>query len=162
MRKVTLEIFEELKKSKLEKIDLLQEIQSITGEIVGRIFFGDEINKHKFRGKSIPRGLSDMITDTMSLMFDPFTIFLGEDFTNKGILPHHKSKLQAMKEFRELCNKIVQDRRKNRSEEDEEEDNFLGNLLKADVSDEMIVDNFVTFFLAGMDTTAHLIAMMIY
>jgi len=37
---------------------LLEEMQGITGEVIGRIFFGEVLSSYKFMGESLPKGLA--------------------------------------------------------------------------------------------------------
>jgi len=43
-------IIEENKANGLKNIDLMTEIQKITGEILGRMFFGENLNQYKING----------------------------------------------------------------------------------------------------------------
>jgi len=76
-------------------------------------------------------------------------------------MPHHKTHINKMKLFRKICTGIVEDRK---AEKNRTDSNLLNSLLNEDVglSDQEIIDNFVGFFSAGMDTTAHLVTMVIY
>ena len=48
--------------------------------------------------------------------------------------------------------------------DDDKGDDLLGKLIKSEgeTNHEMIIGNFIIFFFAGMDTTAHLATMVLY
>lgn len=48
-----------MEKSGLSKVDLLTVFQSITGQMVGRLFFGADFNKYKILGRSVPDFVAD-------------------------------------------------------------------------------------------------------
>ena len=77
--------------------------------------------------------------------------------------------MQDVTDFRKLCFKIVQDRKANPQKSANKD--LLGTLLETQqsgipaeqsLSDEDIVNEFITFYLAGMDTTANLVSMALY
>ena len=75
--------------------------------------------------------------------------------------------MQRIKNFRQVCLSIINDRK---SKPHSDTNDLLASLLatqksqdiEARFSDEDIVDEFVTFFIAGMDTTGHLVGMTLY
>jgi len=82
--------------------------------------------------------------------------------------------LQArITQFRSLCSEIIRDRKKTFDSTQASQTSFQKDLLDLFLieqvnkteyafTDEEIIDEFVSFFLAGMDTTGHLVAAMCY
>jgi len=157
----------ELKKGSLEKVNIMNELQRITGEVVGKVFFGEELNQYQFDGKPLTLALADLIVSLSKLLGDPLRIILGGGFIRKGILPRHRKIMNDVKKFRRICHEIVQNRKKENQQDPKKPKDLLQVLLdysgtEGSLDDDEIVDHFVTLFLAGMDTTGHLLTMAIY
>jgi len=84
---------------------------------------------------------------------------------NMERVPSYKKFMDEVREFKQICVNIVKDRKNSQHGDD-----LLGRLLETQdakdpedrFSDEDIVNEFITFFLAGMETTGHLAAMSLY
>jgi len=155
----------DLKKTSLSKVHAMDELQKTTGEVVGKVFFGEQLNDYTFDGKPLTLGLADLIVDISKINQEPIRYILGGGFILKGVLARHRKVVERMNTFRSICSQIVQSR-KNSHPAAKSEDllhillNYEGSEGK--MSDEEIVDQFVAMFLAGMDTTGHLLTMVVY
>jgi len=82
------------------------------------------------------------------------------------IFPNHHKYMNEVREFRVLCQKIIQDRKANTNKGTD----MLGLIFdyqktekdSEKFNDKDIVDEFITFFIAGMDTTALLCTITLY
>ena len=168
----TNELFDEVaKRSDLSSVSIMDEIQSITGEVVGRSFFGKSL-RNKVGEKPITKELAELIGTAMLLTFTPINILFGPKFIKMGILPNHKNFMERTKNFRKFCEEAVEARRKD-FESGIQTTTIRKDLLQAffeaqvknpedKLSVKEIVDEFATFFVAGMDTTGHTITIMLY
>ena len=166
-------LLEGMKERDLSRFDMMTEIQAITGEVVGRVFFGEKLSSRTFKGESITRALTIVITAVSEETMSPATFLLSDRVLKAGVFNRHRKLHQEIDEFKVFIKSIVQQKFK---ELDEQKDNPSRTESKASRSnlielfwkqrvqipeeaftDEEIVDEFITFFLAGMDTTGHLI-----
>jgi len=162
----TREFFKETAKGSLKSVDIMSEIQKITGEIVGRIFFGENLNNYKLNNQPLTLYLEELVARQTIVLKRLPTAFLYFTGLNVEWDPKYRKLMNDVRDFRRLCFKIIQDRKasKNNSKD------MLGLLLETQnlpnpedrFSDEDIVNEFATFFIAGMDTTGHLITMALY
>ncbi len=145
---------------------VINKIQEITGEIVGRIFFGEHLNDYSLDNKPLTTYLTDLITDLFVLSLSPMGLLLGPNLVR--LTPNHIKLMKRIKQFRELCHKIIADRK---AQEGDKGNDLLATLLATQthgadpddmMSDDDIVNQFVTFFAGGMDTTRHLIGITLY
>ena len=162
----TRDFLRETARISLESVDIMSEIQKITGEIVGRIFFGENLNNYKLNNQPLTLYLEDLVArQTMVLKRLP-TAFLYFTGLNVEWDPCYRKLMNDVREFRRLCAKIIQDRKASKTNSKD----MLGLLLETQnlpnpedrFSDEDIINEFATFFIAGMDTTGHLITMALY
>jgi len=160
------EFFDKIASQEYQNYSVINRVQQITGEIVGRIFFGEHLNKYTHEGKPLTLALADLISDLTSLAMTPLSVCLGGLALKYPVFPRYIKMKKRIKEFHAFCLKIIDDRKKS----DQKGNDLLAALLatqntsdaEAMLSDREIVDEFITFFTAGMDTTGHLIGMTLY
>lgn len=164
----TKEFLGELSKTSLKNVHTLDEIQKITGEVIGRIFFGENLNQYKFKGQLLTLYLADLMirsSETMRKSLPIIIVFLlGLDLE---LVKSYREFMGEVREFRQFIGKIIEDRKASKTKGNQD---LLGVLLETQKSqsendrftDEDIINEFITFFLAGMDTTGHLITMTLY
>jgi len=165
--------FDIIEKEGLKNVKVMQEFQNITGEVVGEIFFGEDLNKYTFDGKPLTIALADLLADTTKAALTLSNFLLGPDILRHSPFPGHKRVLNNINRFRDICLKIVTEKKeqylKNKGKPKERKD-MLDHLFESveacpeedTLTEKDIVDEFITFFLAGMDTTGHLVAMATY
>ena len=117
-------------------------------------------------GKLLTIHLADLMASLAVARFQPLNIMLQFLKIDANWLKSNMVISKKIAEFRAVCLKIIQDRKKSGVELDD----LLGILLKTQTNenpedrytDEDIINEFVTFFIAGMDTTGHLVTMALY
>jgi len=149
----------------LQDVNLLEEMQKIMAEIIGCIFFGAKISKHSHNDKPLTLSLYELIQQIQKISNKPAQVLARR----AGIDPRWSSSLKPVirevKELKKICLKLIQSRRD--SEQTGSQD-LLGSLLQAQptydepFSDEDIYNEFISFFIAGMNTTGYMIATTIY
>lgn len=163
----TKEFFDKLSNDDLKNYSAISRIQDITGEIVGRIFFGEHLNSYTFEGKSLTLVLASIISELGLLSNDAMIVMFGDRILKLPFVPKYRRIMQRVNGFRKVCFDIIKDRK---AKSDSANNDLLSSLLATQqsedvekrLSDEDIVDEFITFFIAGMDTTGHLIGMTFY
>jgi len=166
IRNTTLEFLNKTTPEELKNYSVINKIQEITGEIVGRIFFGQNLNSYTLEGKPLTLILANLVADMTLAALMPLSLILGEKALKYPILKTYRDLNRRIREFRAVCLKMVQDRKKS----GQQGHDLLASLLATQdspdpeqrLSDKEIVDEFITFFVAGMDTTGHLIGMTLY
>ena len=155
-----------------EQLPAISFFQEITGEVVCRTFFGSGLASQTVNGKSfsaiLAELLSDIFMEAMTLKHILFKTYYVKYFPSA----HLKRILQRMEEFKQTCRNIVAERKirmKNGEISSEAEHDLLYHLLKYqqdnpqdNFNDEEILHEFITFFMAGLDTTGHLLGMATY
>jgi cytochrome P450 family 4 subfamily V len=166
VQNTTQEFFNKLTKEEMKNYDVMGHIQAITGEVVGRLFFGEKLNNYTFEGKPLTLALADLLSELGASAVSPLVILFGPKFLTYPIVPKFKKMMTRIKEFRQLCIKIVEDRKAHPVQGNDLLTSLLANQSSSDndlqLSDQEIIDEFITFFGAGMDTTGHLITMALY
>jgi len=163
------ETLAELQTISLNDVNVMDVFQKITGEVVGKIFFGEQLNHYKIEDKPLTLVLAEIMTQIGSLNLSAERPLLGTWFIQQGILPKHKRIMNRIYNFKDVCRSIITERKKIRSETkvDQASKDMLDLLLEYNgeegkIEEEEIIDQFVTFFMAGMDTTGHLVTMAVY
>ncbi len=163
VRDTTLEFIEQWKKTQVE-VDMLKEYQRLTGEIVGRIFFGNNFNGQQVEGKTASEFLIELLIDIMALFYTPFFHFFGWKAITWGLFSSHRNIIRRVRLIREFSAKIIRKRKEDSSTKAKDLLQILLDYQKQgeSLSEEEIIDEFLTFFTAGMDTTAHLLTAATY
>mgnify|MGYP000887854298 FL=1 len=155
-----------------DKLSAIDFFQNITGEIVCRAFFGSGLSSQKYNGKSfcqiVAELTSDIVVEAMTPMHIMFNKYYVKYFPSKKV----KDVLRRMEEFKQVCRNIVTERKNQMKKGEfppEAEHDLLYLLLKyqqenphENFDDDEIVHEFITFFIAGLDTTGHLLGMATY
>ena len=170
------ELLDKFKEKDMNRIDFINEIQVITGEIVGKTFFGESFSDHRFNGVELTRALSDLLAQITQATLDGSVALVGGQAARMGVLPNHKKLMRNIKEFKayilNLVNQkfrqIALQREKGLKSYDSDANLlqiFYDQRLQSPAeafTDEEVVSEFITFFLAGMDTTGHLLTFATY
>jgi len=167
IQETTREILDKIPSQEYKGYNLMDMIQRITGEVVGRLFFGGNLNRYDFGGEPLTLALANLIAALSERIPTlPYMILGNRAFS----LPIQGWREMARKvlEFRAQCCKIIEDRRRDGQKYHDLLDSLLEYQKTSEegggdnLTDEDIVNEFVTFFLAGMDTTGHLVTMVLY
>ena len=94
----------------LENYPILDRMQEITGEAVGRIFFGEKLSSYSINGKSITTELAELVAEMGEYSRAPYFVFLGPKVLSLPI-PQFKKLLLRVKKYRDTCFNIIQDRK---------------------------------------------------
>jgi len=167
---ITEEFLDRIEKKDTSKVAILDEFQAITGEVIGRIFFGKKFADYKFRGHSITSFLGDLIARVSNEFFTPLYLLFGKKLVLSGLLPRHRKLLKDLVEFRNFCIELIRDRMNQlRADPASNQKKSMIELLMANstsaegtLTEDEVINEFMTFFLAGMDTTSHLVAIATY
>jgi len=164
---VVREMFDKLsQKQPLERVPMMDEFQKITGEVLGRLFFGDNLNSHSLDGEPLTLAFAKLLIDISLLAQNPIFILLGSHLYSKT--PKARDLMNQVTKFKNICLQIVNVRKQtSETTNDSKHKDLLGLMLeqqrsssKEDAfSDDEIVDEFASFFMAGMDTTGHWLAL---
>jgi len=165
------EAFDDMEKKGLQNVEILEVIGSITGEVIGRTFFGFDHRTAMFRGRKLTDAVFDVEIMCAKLSQTITYQVLGPKFVKLGILRSHRELVSLCREFREYCMKYVVKRKKELIEDRSRANSkyLVDNLILAQfedenesLKDEEILDQYVVFFLAGQKTTSNLVTMCLY
>ena len=158
----TQEFFEKITPSDMKEYPVMNKIQEITGEIVGRMFFGKNLGQYTYEGQSLPLALAHLMAE-LGEYFNTTTYLALQMKAFRLPIPSAQKLLKRIKEFRAQCSQIINDRKDQNRRCNDLLDALLAQQATANsFSDEDIVNEFITFFATGMDTTAQLITMALY
>lgn len=170
---ITNEMIGDLRQNPIEmsEINIMSFYQSITGEVVGRLFFGQKFSEHKIDGRRVTDFEAEFIAKIGAITLSLPNVVFGHKFVMKGYMKSHRDVINDANKLRALAQKMISERFR-QIEEDEKngKPNPKGNMLelfydqkmtmpKDSLNDSEIIDEFLTFFMAGMDTTGHLITL---
>jgi cytochrome P450 len=172
MLTVVKEKFEELEKEKeLKSCNVQAAMEDITGESISKIFFGNLKANQVYKGKKLTNATADLLA-RMCLTTASFSnIFFGVWFIKLGLFADHKVLIEDMKCLRQIAANNVKSKKEEliRNGIDPNAKDLLTLLIKDQLNnsseamtDEEITDQYATLFGAGMDTTAHLLTMVLY
>ena len=159
-------LYDRAQNGNLEKFNALDEFQMGTGEVVGKTFFGDNLSDYTIEGKSICLALADLLREitqnSMSLLFFLF----GMKLVKLNLLPSHRKALRNIKNFKTMCQKIIDAQRAS----GKKTEGFLQTFFDAAsdpefsrfVTDDVIIDQFILMFIGGTDTTSHTLSLAMY
>lgn len=170
------QFLEDLKKSDLNKVDIMLTYQTIAGEVIGRLFFGAKFSEYIVRGVTVTTFLSNL-EETLGQNGPSLSYLLfGAKGIKSGIFPGHRQLMRDTKDFQDFARRVIEEKtedlrqRKQANEtRDGQRKTLIDILLEQGektsgdgFTTQEIIDEFITFFGAGMDTTGHVIAMMAY
>jgi len=169
---VTREFLDELAKGDMKRVKIIDEFQKITGEIVGCIFFGKNLNKYTMDGQPLTLALAHLLNAIVEASRNMWRFMVGDRVFMK--LPRISALIKKVDRLKAICRNIITERKQLRKEkstidQSSNHEDLLELFIKEQekegeggLNDEEIVDEFMSFFVAGMDTTGHLTAMMAY
>lgn len=162
----TKEFLDKISPADYDRYSILDRVQDITGQVVGRIFFGESLANYDYQGTPLTKMLAEVMAELCLVSRSPLIVLFGPKVLNIPFIPSYKSLMDKVRGFRAICTRIIQDRKAN----PQQSNDLLGLLLETQKSedpeqrftDDDIIDEFGTFFFAGMDTTGHLATMALY
>eukprot|EP01017_Pseudomicrothorax_dubius_P030115 TRINITY_DN3722_c0_g1_i3.p1 TRINITY_DN3722_c0_g1~~TRINITY_DN3722_c0_g1_i3.p1 ORF type:complete len:431 (+),score=76.41 TRINITY_DN3722_c0_g1_i3:320-1612(+) len=174
IKEAILDHFTEMEREgRMSNVHILQEFQKITGDIVLKTFFGSDFSKRKINGKTVTQYLSDLgEAMNLQLVRNPLTFFFGPQILKLNLTQNDRRVSRETEELRVIAREVINQRRHEQQTaytKDEARKDFLDFLLEHNsrnpedqLSDAEIIDNMITLFTGGMDTTAHLLTTSMY
>jgi cytochrome P450 len=166
------DFFNSIPKEKYANVNILEEAQCITGEVIARLFFGDALSVTMVNGKSLILELGELLGLAAEIGTSPACLLFGTKFLKLGLFPHHRKLMTRILNFRTTFYGILQEEKAKFNCRDSSKSKANDTLLYMFFEQQLtqivhfkdweIIDQFIVFFGGGMDTTAHLITMMIY
>jgi len=150
----------------LSHVDIMKVNQRISGDIMGEFFFGKNYNEYTFEGLPMTVGLRKLLNEGFKEMYTIWNAIFGAWLIRAGILPKHKQLMSRIKNLRETLKSIVETSKRKNVINDE--DTLLKTLITHQkqseyaMTDEEIVDNFISLFLAATDPTGNLVSIILY
>eukprot|EP01017_Pseudomicrothorax_dubius_P020471 TRINITY_DN2232_c0_g4_i4.p1 TRINITY_DN2232_c0_g4~~TRINITY_DN2232_c0_g4_i4.p1 ORF type:complete len:518 (+),score=106.42 TRINITY_DN2232_c0_g4_i4:281-1834(+) len=161
-----------------DQIKLIETTSLITGDVFFETFLGEEISKHKYKNEPVSVAFSKMLAKMGGRQKFQFHIrFFGNFMSKLGLTEIDREINQDKAFMNEFARHFIEARRKEIEErqsshtpersKDIIETIILHNEKNKDkpseiISDNEIIHNFLTFILAGTDTTARLLTMALY
>ena len=166
IQETTRQFLDKVKPEEYKSFSVITRIQDITGEIVGHIFFGENLSEYIFEGKPLTVVLAELVAQLGFCGRSPLVVLFGLKVVTLPIFPKFKKIMKRVSEFRKVCAGIIEDRKASPKQRNDLLTSLLATQESNDpsqrFSDEDIINEFITFFIAGMDTTGHLIGMTLY
>ena len=78
----------------MNKIDMINDVQFITGEVVGKIFFGENFSEHRYEGLPLTKALTNLLIEMIEVTINPMTLLVGPRVAKMGVLPSHRRLLR--------------------------------------------------------------------
>jgi len=168
-------VFDRMEKKGLKSVDIMDEFQNITGEAVGSLFFGEDFSDYKIQGQSACKFVADYVAMMLEISLHPLHAAVGFWVFKYGLHPLGKKWLSMKPHLEKFTTSIMKakseefQKKVERGEDVSQSKNLIDLFLhqRRDSPDECYSDiemlhEFLTFFIAGMDTTGHLLTMASY
>ena len=170
------ELLEKIKTKDLNNVNMMEEMKVITGEVIGSVFFGENLCKYQIQSKPMTTFLAELIARIGCEAFEPLYLLFGKNIVKLRLTARHRKLMDDIREFRHWCEDVVKQRMQELQTEYDQGvkstkrrknivDLFFQQRISSPadcLSDEEIVDEYIAFFSDGMDTTGHFITMMSY
>lgn len=173
--KTTEEFLENFKKQDMNNIALKAEVQLLLGTIIGKSFIGEEFGKYTLNGKPIVPFIAGLVGRVGCLLTDKTYHLLGLRFVKLGVLKRFRDINRDTKEFKTFFRKIVEEKFIALQNADQEQLQkkpskcmvelfHLQRVAKPQdaLSDEEIIDQFISFHSGGLESTSGVTTMMAY
>ena len=176
VRQHSLELIEQYKNMDLNNFKAFDAFKATAGEVIGRIFFEESLGRYTMQGKPMTLFLADLIARISSEPYNPLYLMFGIKLVKTKLIPRQRKMINDIREFREWCRGIVRRNIQKRKEDhakglypynkrknmfDIMFDHQLANPEEA-LSEEEMIDEYITFFSDGVYTTGHFITMLTY
>jgi len=165
------EAFEDMEQKGLDVVAIVDVIGSITSEVIGRTYFGFDHRTAMFKGRRIISAVFD-VESACAKMSQTFSYqVFGAKFVKLGIMPSHRADIVLCRDFRKHCMGLVQNRKKNilADRNNANLKYLIDNLFLAQIdnsndalTDDQILDQYITFFLAGQQNASHMLTLTLY
>ncbi|GAQ84494.1 cytochrome p450 [Klebsormidium nitens] len=149
-----------------QELEMLLEFSKLTLDVIGRAAFGSEDVASGKAADELYGGLSKLIEDKVAGIMEGWSLIPGYE-----LLPtsENRKAKRREKELRALGMRLIKSRRETRGRAAEKPRDLLGMMLvgqdeqgESVMSDEQLLDECMTFLLAGHETTAVLLTWTVY
>src|SRR4051794_29864988 len=93
---------------------MMQELQTITGDVIGRLFFGEKFDKYRIQGKSLNSYLAELAPRVGDEFRSPIYLLFGMKGVNAKVLPRHKMLIDDIEALNEFARAIINKKSKKR------------------------------------------------
>ena len=147
--------------------------QSITGEVVCRTFFGSNLSSKEFHGQKLHVAYSELMADIFKAMMSPMNVIFGKWYLKYFPDKRNRSIISRINQLKKICLEMVLERKESIKQQGRDGISVRHDLLDIllryqgehggdSFNDDEIVHEFLTFFIAGLDTTGHTLNMATY
>ncbi|XP_068759396.1 cholesterol 24-hydroxylase-like [Montipora capricornis] len=142
-------------------IDMVPEFSRVTMDVIGKVAFGVDDDFIKDANSSFPSAITKGLEGVQAGFRSPFWRIDVSQFS------FQKSVSQAIRLVRGYAQKVIQERQEAISRGDDTPDDILAHILSLAKTEptltiEDLVDEFVTFFVAGYETTSNQLSFTLY
>ena len=149
------------KDSGFNKVHVLPQFSNVTGEVIVEMFFNEDLSNKLYKGQTLTIALSNILERIGKTIYSPQFLFLGLDMCKK--LGFFKDVRQDIAGIREMIREMVHTKKEKfiangkvpKEDMTEHLFKYLDDHPDEGMTESDIVDDQLTFFLAGTDTTAH-------
>jgi len=155
-----------IERGHLKDMNLADNLGMLTGEITGRFFFGKTFGDQKLEGLPITTFVQQYLNNTLKALYSLSFLLFGVKIVKANIFPSHKKINRDAAAIRQRCREMIEETERSAKKEA----NLLTHLLalrasgkeEDGITNEEIVGEFIGIFVAGTDTTSHLVNSAIY
>jgi cytochrome P450 len=167
---ITDEAMSKLAAGSLSNVTIMDTLQQITGDVVGKMFFSEDIQQYTLNGKSLVAEMAQLIKEMLEIQMSLLSVWFGVR-KSSIISGHTKRWWKRLAQFRQFSYDLVMERKRKfqPNGDTNKKQDMLDWMLKKNYetngeafSDWNIVDQFILFVTAGMETTATVATMAIY
>jgi cytochrome P450 len=168
LRKYTKKMIERLDSKTDQPVELIIDVQRLTSEAVGNMFFGDDLQNLKHKGKNIEQGLVDIASETTAIQNSLLNFLFGNKALKWLPLPKNRWLNREVAEYRTTVLNYINERKKGFNIEKMSSKPDLLSLLFSKqatvggLTDDEILNEFTTFIFAGTDTTSNTVQVTLY
>jgi len=141
--------------SAYKKLPLMKTIEEVTAQIIGLVYFGENLHNYTFEGKPVTLALTELVKQISNSSTRPIGQLLGDRITTK--MPHYRTLKRKVQTIKQLCLRILQEKTVQPQQKAEEKESsvFVNN-------NEEILNQFMGFFIDAISTTKHLVCISLY
>ncbi|KAL4446418.1 hypothetical protein ABPG74_001159 [Tetrahymena malaccensis] len=164
-------LLEYISQNRLHDVNIISMISEMTSQVVFFSFLGNSLQDIIFQGKSLAFAITHILSALSGQVMELGYLLFGAKYLKLGIFKQHRELENYLQEFKSFFLDIIKSKKEELQKEyretgDIKQNCVLSILIKENniqnLSDSDLLDNLMTFFIGGTDTTSHLIAMAIY
>ena len=166
IQKTTREFLDSVSPNEYQNFPTISKAHQLAGEILGRVFFGENIKEHKFEGKTLTAAIPEVILELIMAGQSTLALVFGKRVMNLPFFAKYAKAMRKVEDFRAACGKVIEQKKIQKQASNDLLSSLIATQASSDpndrFTDDEIIDEFVTFFVAGMDTTSQLVGMTLY